>query len=183
LKIGALLLTIVVLGAKTMQPSFAKEPRVGHAGTGESKDRPAHGAKAKAINPVHGQAKDTNDIRAKAAPPRSPGEKPNFPENFPTWRAPVMAPNSPPRNSIGAAVVAPHENITAFDRQHFGPALPAPFVAPGIGRQPPAPIASMPGRGAVDGATLIRPAVALQGLGGPAKVVAGINGTKLRSKH
>jgi hypothetical protein len=45
------------------------------------------------------------------------------------------------------------------------------------------PSLGMPGRDTVDGARLIRPAVAPQGLGGPAKVVAGINGTTLRSKR
>lgn len=56
---------------------------------------------------------------------------------------------------------------------------------PGVGAQHPGPIANggTANQGRIAGANLIRPGLAPTGLGGPAKAVAGINGTTIRSKH
>ena len=47
----------------------------------------------------------------------------------------------------------------------------------------PVTTTSVPSRGKIDGAGLIRPSVAPSALGGPAKTFAGINGTTLRPKR
>ena len=46
----------------------------------------------------------------------------------------------------------------------------------------PSPIATAPNRGKINGTALIRPG-APSGLGGPAKIATGINGTRIRSKR
>jgi hypothetical protein len=56
---------------------------------------------------------------------------------------------------------------------------------PAIARPSPSPIVSAPvaQRGTINGAGLTRPSSAPSGVGGPAKVVVGINATNLRPKH
>jgi hypothetical protein len=186
LKIGALLLAILLTGATTMQTSFAKAPRAHRVGTNVSKDRPAKDEKPKGAPPVDDSTKETNDAGVITAAPRGSSERRDSPANIQSRHVSLPPPPSPlPRNSIGE-VIAPHESLTAVDGQHSGVAIPAPVLgAPAIGRQYASPTASasMPGRGKVDGAGLIRPSAAPQGLGGPARVVAGINGTTLRSRR
>jgi hypothetical protein len=47
----------------------------------------------------------------------------------------------------------------------------------------PTVTAFAPSRGRIDGTALIRPGAAVAGVGGPAKVAGGINGTTVRPKH
>lgn len=186
MKIGALLLAIVLSGATTMQTSFAKGQRAHRVGTNVSKDRPAQDEKPKAAPLVDDSAKEKSDAGVMTPPPRDSSERRDIPANIQSRHLSLPAPPSPlPRNSIGE-VVAPHESLAAVDGQHSGLASPAPVLgAPPIGRQHSSLTASadMPGRSKVDGAGLIRPSAAPQGLGGPARVVAGINGTTFRSKR
>jgi hypothetical protein len=64
-------------------------------------------------------------------------------------------------------------------------AISAPVGAPSHGLQSVSPSAGagIADRGRIDGTHLIRPAPALAVLGGPARTVAGINGTTMRPKH
>jgi hypothetical protein len=113
------------------------------------------------------------------------------------------------RDSIGRPVVRP-EVPPPIGAGHAGPALrmPAksigavPPVGPGIFNRPawPKPLAagaphggtqvqhpfgnpSFASRGRIDGAALIRPRLAPTGLGGPAKMSGGIDGTDFHPKH
>jgi hypothetical protein len=139
------------------------------------------------------------------------GVKSATPANYQVRRVAVPAPSGTiPRNAIGVAI-APQKSVTASSRESFKPAAAAPITTgigvgkaggypgePDIALKPSHPLATAsipsvsslsalsPGpqnRGKIDGASLIRPSVAPSGLGGPAKTVAGINGTTLRSKH
>jgi hypothetical protein len=170
-------LAIALLVATSMQPSFAKEHRAHRAGSA-SKSPSAHDDKPKDANPADSDAPVT------VSPPRDPSVKREMPLNLQTRRAPLPAPQNPvPRNSIGE-IAAPHESMTVIDGRRLSSAAPAPVLG-AIGPPHPGPVVSvtMPSRGKVDGAGLIRPSVAPTGLGGPAKVVVGINGTTLRSKR
>jgi hypothetical protein len=137
--------------------------------------------------------------------------KNHTPENFQVRRVAVPAPSGTiPRNAIGVAI-APQKSVTASSGESFKPAAAAPIATslgdgkadgypgePDIALKPSHPLAtaSIPSvsslsasnpapqnRGRIDGASLIRPSVAPSGLGGPAKTVAGINGTTLRPKR
>jgi hypothetical protein len=183
LKFGLSSLAIALLVATSMQPSFAKEHRAHRAGSA-SKSPSAQDDKPKGANPADSQAKETSDAPVTVSPPRDPSVKREMPLNLQTRRAPVPAPQNPvPRNSIGE-IAAPHESMTVIDGRRLSSAAPAPVLG-AIGPPHPGPVVSVtiPSRGKVDGAGLIRPFVALTGLGGPAKVVVGINGTTLRSKR
>lgn len=128
-----------------------------------------------------------------------PGVKITKPGNFQAHRMGVPGPSNPiTRNAIGQPVTTtPH----AIDgTKHFGPKLqPTDAVSgvsrigvagkslgePNVGSQNAGSFASVriPSRSKIDGAGLIRPASALSAVGGPAKPMAGINGTTLRPKH
>ena len=168
----------------------------------------AHEPIAKGTDSGDAQAKDSGD--EVTAPSRAglPGDRPRPPNVNAKTGAPgtlqvrreaVPGPSEAiPRNSIGVAV-APRKDVTASGGESLRP--PPPLVAPGepadhlnggafpggsdIERRSQRPVttASIPSFGKIEGAGLIRPAVAPSGLGGPAKVVSGINGTTLRSKH
>jgi hypothetical protein len=109
------------------------------------------------------------------------------------------------RNAIGLPITQ-HEGIQERSGEPHGvpaqiPAREPPGIAesgignltktdggierPTIARPSASPIVSAPvvQRGAISGASLIRPSSAPSGLGGKARVVAGINGTNIRPKH
>jgi hypothetical protein len=97
------------------------------------------------------------------------------------------------RNAIG--VPATRQGVAAGNNAHVGPA-PQRLAAPssGIGavaistgaRLAPDPrpsVAGISSHARIDMSGPIRPAVTLTGLGGPAKAIAGINGTTFRPKR
>jgi hypothetical protein len=103
------------------------------------------------------------------------------------------------RNAIGVRVAPEsgiHEN-TAPLQFHNAPQTPSavptemngqvpangPVGRPGTVRLYSSPPAALPSRSAIGGTALIRPGMAPHGIGGPAKGLAGINGTTLRRKH
>jgi hypothetical protein len=115
----------------------------------------------------------------------------------------AVKPNA--RNAIGLAVTR-HEGVQEHIGEPHGVPVQnaihdAPGIAasgasnlaktdggldrPAIGRPSASPVVSapVPQRGTINGTGLIRPSSAPSGLGGPAKVVAGINGTSTRPKH
>jgi hypothetical protein len=67
-------------------------------------------------------------------------------------------------------------NLAKPDAGLVRPAIAPPSASPVVS----APVAQ---RGRINGAGLIRPSSAPSGLGGPAKVIVGINATNLRPKH
>jgi hypothetical protein len=123
---------------------------------------------------------------------------------------PAAAPRLPVvRDSIGRPVARP-EITPPIGAQHAGPALAMP--AKSTGAVPPAGLSilnrpawpkpfaagaphsvaqvqhplgnpSFASRGRIDGAALIRPRLAPTGLGGPAKMSGGIDGTDFYPKH
>ncbi|MGD0026471.1 MAG: hypothetical protein ABSC37_17925 [Xanthobacteraceae bacterium] len=121
--------------------------------------------------------------------------------NLHVRRAPAPgASNFVARNAIGLSV-ARHEVIQGpnGERFNFRPPAQSPAAAAsgtgsfaaanrGLGGtrivgQNSSPTVTALSRGRIDGALLIRPGLAPSGVGGPAKVVAGINGTTFRPKH
>lgn len=118
------------------------------------------------------------------------------PTTLQAHRSAIVQPANPVRNAIGQPLARP--KIAPRRDAHFGATVQAPAAASGNSinlsgnsggpnsarpKQHPVTTASIGNRGRVDGATLIRPAFATSGLGGPAKPVGGINGTTLRRKH
>jgi len=201
LKAGSLLLAIVLVGAAAVQPGFAKA----FAKTHHARSAPVKGvstgarAGAKNAKPIETQPADTGDTaigvapsRAGVTPERARGANVNTksaaPGNYQVRHITVPSPSdTAPRNSIGVAVVPPPKTATTSEST-LKPAAPltlAPQSA--IANRnviaKPVTTASIPSRGKIDGAGLIRPSTALFGLGGPAKTLAGINGTTLRPKR
>jgi hypothetical protein len=211
LKLGFLVLAIALIGASLTQPSLAKTLHAQHAHQAGAKGQisvKGDGAAHDAAHAPTATGADSGD--EVTAPSRAglPGDRPRPPNVNAKTGAPgtlqvrreaVPGPSEAiPRNSIGVAV-APRKDVTASGGESLRP--PPPLVAPGepadhlnggafpggsdIERRSQRPVttASIPSFGKIEGAGLIRPAVAPSGLGGPAKVVSGINGTTLRSKH
>jgi hypothetical protein len=140
------------------------------------------------------------------------GVKSGTPGIYQVRRGPVPAP-SVPRNAIGVALApqksvtassgenlrpatAPPVTAGIGDQTNSTGHLGEPDIGLKVSR--PVATASIPSvsvpsptiqspsiqsRGKIDGSSLIRASVAPSGLGGPAKTVAGINGTTLRPKH
>lgn len=103
------------------------------------------------------------------------------PEIPPPIGVPHAGPVLPmPAKPTGAA---PPVGLSIFNR----PAWPKPLVAgiPHSGAQVQHPLGnpSFASRGRIDGTALIRPRLAPTGLGGPAKMSGGIDGTDFHPKH
>jgi hypothetical protein len=97
---------------------------------------------------------------------------------------------SPARNAIGQPVV-PSRNFAGAQPpvpalQRSG-AVPPPIIHGGPAAPPvssgPARVNVANSRGSVNGATVIRPANAPSGIGGPAQARYGINGTTVQNRH
>jgi hypothetical protein len=190
---------MVLFGALVAQPSFAKDvhPHRAHRASGASTASAApRGHAGKAAADTH--ASEPTGIPVTVVSPR-PGFTPDrgrgangslktsAPGNSQVRHTPVVgSPNPAPRNAIGLPV-AQHENPT----QNGGFASPGKVSGAAFGGQAglhrvangSISDASVSSRGRIDGGALIRPSLAAAGLGGPAKVVAGINGTTARLKH
>jgi hypothetical protein len=206
-KVGSLLLGIVLLAAALTQPAFAKEHRARGGGPTAPSMTKASGAEDGSSRGSQAKEKIDTDI---AAPPSQPAfsadkardlnasVKRNAPGDFQVRRTPVPGLSEPAaRNSIGVAVI-PRQIMTPSGGAHLGSAPQMPVAAlsgtpasssEGVGgsnlereKLPTAP-ARIPGRGKIDGSGLIRPTLAPSGLGGPAKVAAGIDGTAVRRKR
>jgi hypothetical protein len=196
-------LAVVLFAALAVQPGIAKELRVHHGATPEKNAKSG----AKAGNAKAGEGENANGAQHAPAPPddgldagvtvltpragnaadktRNTGVnvKVAKPVNSQVRRVGLSAPIV--RNAIGAPVSEQVNAPTGVN--HLGataqiPGTPSAGLA--VVRQPVHPIASVtvPDRSKIDGGHLIRPA-AMSGLGGPAKLVGGINGTMLRPKY
>jgi hypothetical protein len=201
LKAGSLLLAIVLIGASAMQPSFAKTIAKTHHARSAAAKGVSSGARPSAehAKPVEPQPADTGDTAIGAAPSRegTVSEKARganvstrsaAPGNYQVRRVTIPGPSEiVPRNSIGVAVIPPPKTATIGEPslKPAAPVTPVPqsSIANRSVMAKPVMTASIPDRGKIDGAGLIRPSVALSGLGGPARTFAGINGTTLRPKH
>jgi hypothetical protein len=179
------------------QKRVPREAHVGPKGTGVGQEAVAKGA-----NPIDTRPRDTIDGGVTALSPRpgfGPGRAHNavaklkIGGNFPAHRPAAAAASDPNARNAIAVPVGQHENLNGRGAEHFGSAAPSPgsliatraFSGPNLGQPHPAAIASagVLNRGKIDGAALIRPALAPAGLGGPAKAAVGINGTSVRPKH
>jgi hypothetical protein len=97
------------------------------------------------------------------------------------------------RNAIGQPVIPPKNNITGLQPplpvpQRSGAVSPpilhgAPAAAPAVVSSGAARVNAVNNGGGVNGATVIRPANAALGIGGPAQPRYGINGTTVQNKH
>jgi hypothetical protein len=97
------------------------------------------------------------------------------------------------RNAIGQPAVPSKNNITGAQPplpvpQRSGAMSPpilhgAPAAAPAVVSSATARVNVANNRGGVNGATVIRPANAALGIGGPAQPRYGINGTTVQNKH
>jgi hypothetical protein len=201
-------LAVVLFAALAVRPGIAKEPRVHHVATvGKNAKAGAQAGDAKAGNAKAGEGANAKGEQHATTPPgdsldagvtvltpragnaadktRNTGVsvKVAKPVNSPVRRVGLSAPVVP--NAIGAPVSEQLNAPTGVN--HLGattlmPGTPSAGLA--IVRQPVHPIAgaTIPDRSKIDGGHLIRPA-AMSGLGGPAKLVGGINGTMLRPKY
>jgi hypothetical protein len=204
LKAGSLLLAIGLIGGLAMQPGFAKTFAKTDAKTHHARGAAAEGAStakrpsAIRATPIETLPADSGDTAIGGAPSRggvSPerarganATKSTAPGNYRVRRITVPGPSDTvPRNSIGVTVVPPPKTATTSGSmlKLEVPLTRAPqsAIASRNVIAKPMTTASTPSRGKIDGAGLIRPSTALSGLGGPAKTVAGINGTTVRPKH
>jgi hypothetical protein len=191
LKIGRSIVALLLFGAPATQPSFAENATSG----ARSKAEQAAGAKEwRSPGGMHG---------LKGSGPKSGGVKAPAGQGAPTVAKDVNATGlrarENARNAIGQPVV--HQPAVGGSPSM----VQRPAVTLGVTGNKPGSLANAnagvggPGylrsnasrtvpaaavsRGRIDGAALIRPGVAPSGLGGPAKAVAGINGTAIRPKH
>ncbi len=149
-------------------------------------------------NPGDVRPNDVIEGRTTVISPRSGSLKITESPNLQIRRAPIAEPPVM-RNAIGLAV-APHEAVTAKGGDHGGVAAQTPAVAlsgnarlskpgalasPNIAQPSLRPVASvnLSGRAGINGVGPIRSLLTSAALGGPAKPVAGINGTTVRRKH
>lgn len=190
-RIGAYLFAPALFAVAAMQTSFAQEPHPGiHQTKPGTPAAPNESAAERAGNMDDNSAKlpgrDVNPIDTRitvqSRPPRPPAPG---------------ASNFVARNAIGLPV-APHEAIPSSNGEPLGPsAAAAPSARPsGTGSVPNAKriIGEAPGAasnsalaglraGGIDGTSLVCPALAPSGLGGPAKTAVGINGSTFRPRH
>jgi hypothetical protein len=201
-------LAIVSLCLLAAQPSVAKEGDGHHTHHASAKGAPTwQSGTDKGTNPIATSPNDTIDMDATGLPPRSGSTpdnghdvKPSLeitkPKNFQARRPEPSIPVV--RNAIGQSLTRPAN--PAADGKRVGSTTKTPAADFGAARasdstgdrgysdaggqnfRPPASV-SVPSRSKIGGAELIRPSPALSGLGGPAKTVAGINGTTLRPKR
>jgi hypothetical protein len=205
-----LILSSIVLAALAANPGFAKDGHSrGHAQHGASASAPNNEASGKGTNgasPAPSKANAPIDSEAAVAPPVLPphgvtkqqirinpsvkSTNPGISLRRQVGVTPITAPTA--RNAIGQPVVSPAPK----DFPGAQPPLPAlqrsgAVLPPIIHGGPTAPpVSSGPGRvniannrGSVNGATVIRPANAPPGLGGPAQARYGINGTTVHKRH
>jgi hypothetical protein len=205
LKAGSLLLAIVLIGASAMQPGFAKTFAKTVA-TANAKMHHAHGAaegastgkRPSAMHATPSEAQPTDTAigvapsRAGVTLEKARGGNANIksaaPGDHQVRRLTVPTPSdAAPRNSIGVTVVLPQKTVTTSGPTLKPAALltlaPQSAIASRTVIAKPVTTASIPSRGKIDGASLIRPSIALSGLGGPAKTFEGINGTTLRPRR
>jgi hypothetical protein len=190
MNVAPCLMAFMLIAVSAPQQALAKETHV-HHGTRKAvpvspKGAPAEGAVVKGVTP---DKRQEVGVRPKAAAPAISQAR----------RALVPAPSSAiPRNAIGQPVV-PREVLTGSSEKPAGPSSPTARAALGATGTPANPyfassnpgqqnlhptVAINPiGRGKIDGAGPIRPPPAPSGLGGPAKVAAGINGTTWHQKR
>jgi hypothetical protein len=185
LKIGLYILAVALVGASATRASFAEEP-----GSSTHLVVQSHH-----FGGTRGRMRDAKTTSKFGLPGRLQARR-------------LPAPGASgliARNAIGLPVTR-HEGIQERSGEpHVVPAqIPArdpPGIAesgignlaktnggierPTIARPSASPIVSVPvvQRGAISGVSLIRPSSAPSGLGGKARVVAGINGTNIRPKH
>ena len=85
-------------------------------------------------------------------------------------------PGQGPAHEVPGVTTSGAGNLTRTDGGLVRPTIVRPSASPVVS-------APVPQRGAINGTALIRPNSAPSSLGGPAKVVAGINGSGIRPKH
>jgi hypothetical protein len=209
--IGLCLLAVVLLDVLAPRASFAEESgsaahdgagskaAAEHSGSGSPSGENTAGGAGKSgpenkdsdridtritVQP-HGSAVRRDDAQELKAKARSSARG-----NLPPHRLSAPDPSGGvARNAIGMPV-APHEDPKRRDGEPSGLRPAAPLPAAAAGRPPilkpnagsiVSPSASS--RGAINGTSVIRPGHAPSGVGGPAKTVAGINGTTIRPRH
>ena len=205
------ILAIVSFCLMASQPSLAKEGDGHHTHHASVKRAPTrHGGTVKGASSIASSPNETIDMGVTVLSPRpgsTPGKgrdvKPSLrmtkPENFQVHSMGVPGPSNPvARNALGQPV-SPVLGTTD-SAKHFGPKLQTPDAVSSVSRAGVAgealgeanvgshntgPLASVrtPSFGKIGSAGVIHPTLATSGLGGPAKSLAGINGTTFRPKH
>jgi hypothetical protein len=190
------LLLVGLASAWQAQPAIAKGPHGSHvkasakAPKGEApKDenhRPA-ATGAGSTRDVAAPGSDAPIVRGVIKPPSANAAARPKASQIPVNVPAVGAPSAVTRNAIGVSI-APHETMPGSAAHAVagtvvhGPNLPAGAAFDPIGHPAPIANANSTGPGKIGGTGLIRPTLAPAGLGGPAKPVAGINGTTLRPR-
>ena len=191
------ILTALLLFFAAETSCFAKSAH-GHGRSGHGHPHVSGGANSKAkpakgSTPAISPAKDSTDTFV--TPPQRPlGDKTLKPKLVmpgpPAGRTPLPQATPVVRNAIGQPVI-PREKPLAGAKG--GPATPEQALrgsGPGAASGPAPPPKGSPSAAAtagsanrIDGTSVFRPSLSVSGLGGPAKVAAGINGTTLRRKR
>jgi hypothetical protein len=184
MKIGPFIVAAVLLGASPIPASFAEDA----APSGDHR---------------HGSNLSTGPSGPRSPRNVKPGSMISAPGSTHARRPPAP-PKPPERNAIGLLVAA-HGGIHSRNEHGYALQVQVPAVAgppagaaaaglaeaktelerPAIAHPIPSTIVSAPivQRGTIPGTGQVRPNPAPSNLGGPAKVVAGINGTSTRPKH
>lgn len=186
----------------------ARPSAANHGASGKGASGNGGGNGASRATPAPSKADAPIDAEAAVAPPvlpprgltqqqiriTTPSGKTANPE--PSSRGQVGAaamPTPTARNAIGQPVIPPKNNITGLQSplsvpQRSGAVSPAilhgaPAAAPAVVSSGAARVNAANNGGGVNGATVIRPANAALGIGGPAQPRYGINGTTVQNKH
>ncbi len=185
---GRHLLAAVFLAMAAAPPVFAK--------TGPHRSSNDKAATAMAGRHSGAASKSAAPAVAATPQPADAGPARSAPATAPPRAgAKIIAPSSPPaghgsaapqpvaRNAIGQPL--PPRPNAAVSFSAADPAPPPARVVHGMtdGSHPAALPQGPASGGRLDGSALIRPASAPSALGGPARTVAGINGTTMRTRH
>jgi hypothetical protein len=190
----ALAVLLGLAGAGLAQPAFAKGGHAPHA-KAATKNGSGKGAQHGPHPPAAPGAESKSDAGGPAGeapigkgaiktPDTHVGFKPKVPQI--PHNAPPANPATITRNAIGVPVAA-HGAATGTGRVHLENAPAGVGLGPkpiGLPAEHPAAVVNggTASSGKISGTSMIRPIQAPARLGGPAKPVAGINGTTLRAK-
>ncbi len=186
-----------ILLVALVAPCFAKDSHAQHGARASMAATAASGKRARNANPPPSKAGAPIEPEQTVAPPVLPphgvtqhqfritNPSPKAVINAPHNQASAMTSTTPAaRNAVGQPVIAPKTFVGTqpgvSPAQRTSGVVAPPIVSPGSAHFN---LATATNHGRINGATVIRPAIASPAIGGPAQTHYGINGTTVQNRH